>query len=202
MKRKDLTRIWTVLGLIIFYLTIEVFLRTRGVELNLSKFIYSGWRQYTASIFGILFGAPLFFIFLYLTKYFKKRLGGPTFLSSLPFAFGIETDLSDKLGRRFQIFFFTTFLAIPMVCQIYFLFNMIQGTVYFTGGAPFVSGLGHFLKPVPIHQIFAHDMFRYGENTGVSFIPFYQPWFFLIIEILLVIYFIKNIPGKGRKEFN
>jgi len=198
MKRKDLTRIWTILGVIILYLTIDVFLRTIGVNLNLSKFIYSEWKQYTSSIFGIIFGVPLFFVFLYLTKYFKRRLGGSTFLSSLPFAFGIETDLSDKLGRRYQIFFFTFFLAIPMVGQIYFFINMISGTVYFTKGASFVSGVNHFLEPVPIHQIFSHDMFRYGTNTGISFIPFYQPWFFLIIEVLLIIYFFKIILQKGR----
>ncbi len=198
MKRKDLTKIWTVLGLIMFYLTIDIFLRTKGVYLNLSELIYSEWNQHNASIFGIFFGVPLFFVLLYLTKYFRKRLGGYTFLSSLPFAFGIETDLSDRLGRQFQIFFFVIFLAVPMISQIYFFISMINGTVYFTGGASFVSGIDHLLKPVPIHQIFSNDMFRYGTNTGISFIPFYQPWFFLIIEVLLVNYFVKAVFMKRK----
>ena len=198
MSRKDLARIWTVLGMIVFYLTIEAFMRTRGVDLNLSKLIYSGWKHYSAAIFGILFGAPLMFIMLFLSRYHRKKLGDNGFLSSLPRAFNIQVNLAERIGRVYQVTFFTCFLVIPMVGQLYFLIHMIHGTVYYTGGIPFVSGLDHFLKPVPLQQIFAHDMFRYGNNTGPSFIPFYQPWFFLIIEIGLMIIFAKNF-FKRRK---
>lgn len=199
---RTLANLWTALGLALLYFSTNSCLRTITSPFALPGIDFRDTDTYVVSIFGILIGFPLLALILYVTNQYQKGFREPGLLHRLPVAFNLPIHGRRVAARIYQVLFLVLFLVYPMTVQAVLYAKLIKGTTFqnneagedckrFHNGAqgePYASRWEHFTQYQP-PSVLVTDCFRYGSTgKGVTFLPFWQPWGFLVIELALLYY--------------
>ncbi len=200
-----LSKIWTALGFALFYFSLSALLRsTQGPELPSP---FSRVHHLTVPVFGILFGAPLILLLLYVITLFQRGVREFGWLARLPVTLGLRLQSQQSTAQLCQGIFLTLFLLFPLYVQGHLFKELVQQEVWRKDDKSFVAqGLTHFTKKhIPFLAIFNEhsDDYRMGPKVrterkedehftdAVTFFPFWQPWIFLLLELYVVVMFIK-----------
>jgi len=203
MDKSTFTKIWSVVGLALCYVTLNAVLRTQGSEVFASGVDFSEVERFSATIYGMVLSLPLLACMIWLTGFYIARHPEQPSYYRLPSAFNLQVqDPSSeyRLGKHYQRFFLWMFLILPTLAQVHLLRKFFTGTVFARqGGEPHAVGWKeHLLQSEPLSVIFSNK-YLYGGEGGVTFFPFWEPWFFLICEGIVMFFFLKMIYRLYQK---
>ena len=209
--------LWTGNGLLTAYITFIVWASTISLGSNTNLHlpgleIETG--PYSAAIFGILLGAPLTLIQTRIAQQFDRTFRPKDFWSRFPLPFGFNKSRLGRFRKRVQAMFLVLFLLIPVAGQVHFFNKMVQGEVWSRKGndyTKFTKGIGHFTHRVHISVVltddYRHDVKKVDgesgegvlERKGVTFFPFWQPWFSFFLLAGVLTYFLSVIRRLIRR---
>ncbi len=129
MTLKQQNHLWSFLGLVCLYISIDFWLATQGGDVNLPSPISISVEDNAAAVYGLIMVIPTFFAFLYITAHIaninkKKRL------SRFPKPFNLEIDVKNNLDRKIMFFFFFIYLIVPMASIVHMENKMFKGTLF------------------------------------------------------------------------
>jgi len=186
VSQKQLSKIWTSIGVVLFYLSFNAWSRTQQWNISLPGIEFKTIGTYGAAIYGMLLCGVILWIELAVANLHAVRSGSQNWAARIPSVFDPQPDFAKIDSKIFQSLTSIGFLLFPIIAQIHFLDIVFLGTVTLKG-VPFTTGRRHPLVYVPLGQAFT-DKFRY--DTALSYLPFWEAWFFVLFEILLVLYLI------------
>ena len=193
MSDEALAKIWTTLGLASLYVSFNAFLRVQGSEIYLPGIDFSDAGRYPTAVYGL--GATVFpyFLLLYVTRIYVSTHGGGRWEPSLPVAFNLAIDPEARHGRAYQRWFALFFLVCPAVCRLLLLRKMFGGSVFRRDdkelvASGFVEHLFNYFSPtVILTNDFVIGSVTEDKIYGVTYFPFWQSWFFLLMEAGLLV---------------
>ncbi len=204
-QARSLTMMWSVLGLLLFFLTYAVWARTQGWPPLPGMPRLEEWGRHAVAFFGLLYGLPLIALSLTLVRIYQSQELKSGFLNRLPIAFSLPLYSPTPLRNRYQAVVFFLFLAFPLAGQVHFFGKMCRGKVYERSGwieTDIPTGIvGHLTSPVSLEKMFEgdRDVFRLDSDPGsITYFPFVQPWLFLILEMVLFIYLMLTVRQMIR----
>ena len=204
MSERTLGQIWTTLGLVSLYLSLNALLRVQGSEFFLPGINFEGAKHYSAAVYGLLATLLPYFLLLRATRIYAKLYQGRTWRSTIPIAFNLEIQPEQKYGRTYQRVFFFLFMVAPELFRLLLLRKiLVKGEVYEYGNEnSVVSGLiKHLTEYFPPSCSILGDNYRLGHHTeGITYFPFWGSWFLVIVEcgfILYLLYIIQSIFWPG-----
>ena len=204
MSERALGQIWTTLGLVSLYLSLNALLRLQGSEFFLPSATFEGAKHYSASVYGLLATLLPYFLLLRATRIYAKLYRGQTWRSTIPVAFNLEVQPEQKYGRTYQRIFFSLFLVAPELFRLLLLRKvLVRGEVYEYGNVdPVVSGLiEHLTKCFPPSRAILGNNYLLGDHKeGITYFPFWGSWFLVIVEagfVLYLLYIIQSICWPG-----
>jgi hypothetical protein len=211
MEKEELSRIWTIVGVLVLYLTINIWSKTQGWGVNLPNVLSIEKTSYTASVYGIILCAPLLIWLLLLSRSYALRFGGDTWSERIPPVF-VKLTSSSKESRRVRGAMFFLILFLPSFGQGHFFSKFLAGTAYCQdkkSGQEYcklsgnIVGAAHLARFASIQEG-ESGFFRYGDtnrDNAVDYYPFWGPWSFLIMELVILYLFISAsfaiFLGKG-----
>lgn len=192
MNDQAVSKVWSIMGLAITYLAINILLNTQGSEFYLpGPQLKESVGKYAASVYGvILIYVPLIFFFLLSIKHAKKHSINP-WSHRIPIAFNLEIDdMNDSLYKYYQIFFYFLFYMVPIYCCGHFIKKLLNGTVVdkSTWTKVAINPMEHLFKYSSFFEIFGNN---YQYDGMLTFFPFWQPWISLLFFVYLAYLFIK-----------
>ncbi len=197
---RTLTRLWTVMGLLTFYVSYNIYAQTQQWPTLLWKEL--SFDTYSVAVPGVLLGGFLLHTTILLTRLYPNPGMRPGLLNRLPLAFGLPLYAQTRLRRHYQTFFLVFFLLVPLAAQVHFYTKMCRGTVFLRGDSAdcveqagqkewSAAGWDHFRKFVPPGEAFG-DCYRLGSHK-VTFFPFWEPVLLLLFEIALFAHFCRML---------
>jgi hypothetical protein len=185
-----LTWIWTFLGLATASLSFNTWSQTQHWMLEVPGLRFTPPGEHAGdraiAIFGMFWGIPLLFLLLQVTRLYPQSARSGGLEDRLPVAFNISPARLGSTRHLYQWFFFAFFLLLPMAAQIHFFDRMREGeTCYDTVKKEAIS----IWKRVPVQQLRdkSWNRFKFDKTT---FYPGVEPWFFLILELVLLAFFL------------
>ncbi len=186
IPRSLITWLWTLLGIAVASLSFNTWSKTQGWLLEVPGLRFSTPGSGAAAIFGMLWGIPLFALFLQVTRLYRPSTRGTSLAERLPVAFDLSPAKLGSIRQVYQRFFFTVFLLMPMAAQIHF-FDRVGGGDSVTDRVAETEV--PIWKMVPFRQLLDEDRNRFNFN-GVTFYPGVEPWFLLVLELMLFVFFL------------
>ena len=189
--KSKLTTLWSAVGSIVLLISTNAVLRVQEAKIRLL------WPDFgdvvpsdAAAVYGMILGGLPLLLLLYLTFQYRKRFGGSGLASGLPIAYGAGIQPEIPSDRWYQYFFFFFFLVAPMAAQIHFARVAFRTSVYCRECEEtfFSKRLSHF-STEGWEKFFSND-YRFGDVNGPTFLPFWEPWFLLLLEATLLFGFI------------
>lgn len=128
-------KMWSYLGLLIFYLIIVFKSQIQGANLGLPGTTLEGP---PAALLGMGIVGPLYFLFLNLTRiYVRNRAGKEKWYERLPQFMSMEFNYFYKFGRWFQGCIVLFLFILPFIAQVDFFKRFLSGKVYYDKGKNF-----------------------------------------------------------------
>ncbi len=119
MDSKALTQIWTAIGVVLVFLTVDTWLLTQGGTALFSAPVLDK-RPVCASYYGVLSIAPLLIALSKIGRTFAARSRADAWHARIPVV-GLEgVDTASKEGRRYQCFFLLAFTVLPLFSLVHF----------------------------------------------------------------------------------
>lgn len=194
MNIQTLNKIWTVVATTSFYFMINIFIITQG-----GHFLFPGLKleeinPRSAAIYGTFFAVPVYLLALYLTLKFIYKKEAESGLEKLPIAFDIQLDFNDNLASKYQIFFFISYLVLPLYASGHFINKTLNGFVYDKVTSTIIaeSPTEHLFNYMPFFEILTSGN-QYRFQCEITYFPFWQTWLGIILTIICLILFIKII---------
>jgi hypothetical protein len=178
--------LWTILGLASLSLSFNTWSYTQGWHIDVPGIHFAISDTYTAAIYGILWGAPILALLLQATRLYPQSKRGDGLADRLPIAFDLNPAKLSSFRRLYQRFFFFFFLLVPMAAQVHFFNKMTEGTVMDHRTEASMSVWAW----VPWEQLLEDHRSRFYYNSGITFYPGVEPWFFLTVELALLVFFV------------
>lgn len=207
MSERALGQIWTTLGLVSLYLSLNALLRVQGSEFFLPGFTFENAERYSTAVYGLLATLIPYCLLLRVTQVYAKLYRGQSWRSSIPVAFNLGVQPERRHGGTYQGVFFSLFLLAPQVFRTLLLRKiLVRGGVYHRDSRRLVvsSVTQHLTCPFPIEVIWSNDYVFGSIEDGITYFPFWQSWLLMIIEVgfaLYLLYIIQSIfwPGPVRR---
>lgn len=178
--------LWTILGLATLNVSFNTWSVTQGWHIDLPGIHFAVDDTYAIAVYGILFGIPLFALLLQATRLYPRSKRGHGLADRLPVAFDLNPAKLGSFRQLYQKLFFTLFLLVPMAAQIHFFHKMTGGTIT---DRRTKAHLRSFWEWVPWRQLLDDHFNRFSYNDAITFYPGAEPWFFLIVELALLVFF-------------
>lgn len=202
MSERALVQIWTALGLISLYLSLNAIFRVQGTDFSLVGVNFKDAETYSAAVYGLLVPLLPYCFLLRVTQLYAKLYPGQTWRSTIPVAFNLEIQPEQKYGRTYQRIFLFLFIVVPEVCRLLFLRKIfLRGAVYERDtGYLVVSGfVEHLTKYFPPSRSILGNHYIFGHpDNGITYFPFWGSWFLVIVEFGLVLYLFYVIRSIHR----
>lgn len=164
------------------------------------------------ALLGLVLGTLGLFTNFVILEYFQQKAGRGDWFHRLPVPFGLRTIFSNPgFARMVQIASLIVFFALPIYYQGHFLNRASEGTVHRTIPRSNLPPLKFDLEITGLEHLshyfgFADSVFTgwYWLGTpgklGVSFFPFWQPWFFVITFFAVIALFFRTLLRLARIE--
>lgn len=203
MSERALGQIWTTLGLVSLYLSLNALLRVQGSEFFLPGFTFENAERYSTAVYGLLATLLPYGLLLRVTQLYTKLYRGQSWRSAIPVAFNLEIQPERRHGRTYQRIFFFLFLVAPELFRLLLLRKvLVRGNVYHRDSRCLVvSGImQHLTCPFPIEVIWG-NAYVFGDcEKGITYFPFWESWLLVIMEaglVLYLLYIIRSICWPG-----
>jgi len=121
-----------------------------------------------------------------LTALYADRTKGRHWPDRYPRFANLSFNTKSPEGKVAQSSSIAAFLVLPAILQIFFIAKFLEGTPY-RRTAKLPSGFAHLTHFVSLRDAFsgAYTYDRVGD-IAPSFAPFWEPWLFVIIEIVVM----------------
>ncbi len=185
MSQKDLTKFWGRLSVFLAIFSAATWATIQGLSPDFG--VTSDQRAQVAALFGLVVCVPLFLLCMWLANRFALQFGDGSWYTCIP-AYGQEDsfDYSKPEARMYIRISFVVFILFPLAAVTHFYLTFLEATVIEKlTGDPF--GKWNFVSP----EILFGDYYRYGENRGVTFFPFYEPLVITISYVWMWYFFLK-----------
>lgn len=182
MSKNDLTKVWQQVSKYMVIYALATWVVTQGGKLDLGVTI--GYAGNIAALFGFLVCTPLFWLSLWLLSQFIDSYGGASYFSRIP-QVGLEEELDfeNPASRMYQRLILFIFLIVPISSITHFYRKILSVPVYDKS----TNAVVDMWSPSPI-SVLVTDAYRFGENGGVTFFPFYQPLIMTILFAVIWVY--------------
>ena len=205
MPKESYAKIWTTIGLLSLYTSINMYLYIQGSELAFGYPDFSEVGKQSISLYAMLIFIPSFLMFLWVTfNYLKEHNNFKKWTEGFPIAFNLKLDPASKSGRKYQTFFFILFFVVPVILQVHSLKKFFQ-TPVFLNSKEYVlvadNFKSHLLNFEPFNKSFGNE-YRFGDfnDKPVTFFPAYESWAFFLLELLIFYLFIRFILKVSKKR--
>ena len=190
MTQEQLSKLWSAIGALLLYYTLNSYLATQGAEPVFPAPLLTKAREPIA-IFAILIGAPLLFLVASVGRVFASRAAGPS-LGRIPVLWFDKIDSDSPEGRWYQRLALTAFTMLPALSFLHFFRILTTAdvcasfptahkttawslTAFTTLNDP--ARLGGLLTrdPAPPHEMMCQG--------GVTFFPLVEPLALLLLIV-------------------
>ena len=204
MSERALGQIWTTLGLVSLYLSLNALFRLQGSEVFLSGATFEDAKHYSAAVYGLLATLLPYFLLLRVTRIYVKLYRGRTWQSTIPVAFNLEVQPEQKYGRTYQRIFFFLFLVAPQALRLLLLRKIfLYGQVFKRDSRELVADglINDLTNYIPPSCSFLGNHYALGHpEDGITYFPFWASWILVIVEcgfVLYLLYIIQSIFWPG-----
>ena len=206
MPKESYAKIWTTIGLLTLYTSLNTYLCTQGSELAFGYPDFSDMGTQSITLYAMLIFIPSFLTFLWITfNYLKEHGNFEKWTEGFPIAFNLKLDPKSFSGRKYQTTFFILFFIVPIILQVHSLKVFFRTPVFLNSKDYVVVAndfKSHLLNFEPFSKSFGNE-YRFGDFNGnsVTFFPAYESWTFLLLELLILFLFIKFIVKIFSKNY-
>jgi hypothetical protein len=186
MDQATLAKLWTVIGAVLFYFSVNVWSITQGGNLALPVSLLKEDKvtRYGASIYGLVVAGLLLVAEMLLTRLYAVRSGKIDWTERLPIAGALPLEMNRPEARWYQRILLTGFLLVPLCAQVVFATKFFSGTAY-KGTERWASGLEHLWRRCPVQLLVHPTAFIYDpqKDKALAYFPLVEPWAFLIFSV-------------------
>lgn len=210
MTKKAFNEIWTSIAVVALFVTLNSVLQTQGSELFFSFPKVNDADRNSVTVYGMLISVPLLFLLIKLSFIYSKEYGIKLWSTKFPIAFNRQIDQKHRLGKQYQRFSFFIFFVLPISLQYHLLKVFFNGCLFFNKtscnsiDSDYYSSYNckciskTFIEHLTNFQPFWcswKNQYAYGsspcqEKGEITFFPAYEAWFFLLVELGLLLYFL------------
>lgn len=198
MPKESYAKIWTTIGVLTLYCTLNMYLEIQGSEITFGYLDFSDMGKQSISLYAMLIFIPSFLMLLGVSfSFLKEHKNRSHWTHGFPVAFNLKLDSSSSSGKKYQIFFFILFFFVPVVLQYHNLKVFFRTPVYFKADPNIVIAndfKSHLLNFEPFKKSFGNE-YGFGDSNDnpVTFFPAYESWIFLLLELLIIYWFVRYL---------
>lgn len=177
MSNKDLANTWKKLSIFLVLYAAATWAVTQGISPDFGVTIDQ--RRQIAALLGLVICMPLYMLCLWFAGRYVTTFGGTSWYSRLP-PIGLEDelDVSTPEARMYQRISLVVFVIFPLAAVTHFFLIFLDAPVLELSTNEPIS-MWDMVSPMVLFQ----DYYRYGEDMGVTFFPFYEP---IVLTLLFV----------------
>lgn len=165
MTQAALTKLWTAVGAVLAFLTIDTWLLTQGGTSLFDAPVLDD-REVPAAYFASLVIGALLALVCNIGRLFAKRSPEDRWYARLPVVWLDDLDAMSKEGRRYQIFFLAAFVVLPALSLAHFNDKVLgSGRVVSTVTKADPKVVSLFYIP-PLSEILTFGIFRNAYCLG------------------------------------
>jgi hypothetical protein len=169
------------------------------------------------ALYGVLLCGPLLIVLCIIVHLYAARSAEKKWLDRFPRFGDFTLDTSRAEAKAFQVIAIFLFLLLPLVGVGHFQNKMLSGSVFEkqepcpqTGkpclaDRPAISGwremLFHAPKLASANRRLVYDP-DLSKDIAPSFIPIWEPWAFLVLSFVTILFGIWSLLGVFQPRFN
>jgi hypothetical protein len=120
MPKDSYAKIWTTIGVLTLYCTLNMYLEIQGSEITFGYPDFSQVGKQSISLYAMLIFIPSFLMFLLVSfSFLKEHKNKSHWTDGFPVAFNLKLHPSSSFGKKYQIFFFIIFFFVPVLLQFH-----------------------------------------------------------------------------------
>jgi hypothetical protein len=189
MSPAQLRKLWTVVGTILVFYSLNAWLVSQGVN-SIFKVALVDSRPRFESLFAIPACSVLLILLCHIGLAYARAVSADFWHARMPVVWLDDLDTGTLNGKLYQGFFAVVFLLVPGAALIHFL-QKVASTNLVRDGQTLNA---HFFDWVPLKELYAHSYaLGNGVETGtppkvstVAFWPDGEPILFLMLVILAI----------------
>ncbi|MCG8454778.1 MAG: CHAT domain-containing protein [Holophagales bacterium] len=217
-ERPALTKAFSWLGVVTANVAVNLWAQSQSGP-QLPGFSFENMHEQTAPLFGVLFVAPLLLLMLYVLLRYQRLSREPGLYFRFPIAFGFPISPNRTLASAFQATMLVCLVAIPVFSQVHFMRLLYHEEIWEKRDPDKVYShkWKHLTEPISPWILFSdeRDDYRLGprkseakgpdpceryETCAVTVFPFWQPWFYVVMEFVVAGMFLSFLWGIWGRE--
>lgn len=169
-------------GSVLFYLTFNLVSFSQKWDLSIPGIDFKNADYAAAAYYGILLCGPILTVQLFITQRYVQVAKSNLWAQRIPTFFDPPPNFSARDAKFLQLTLYVAFVLFAEIGQVHFLDKFFKGNAKY-GAQVITPGFSKLTTFFSLSQAF-DDAYKY---YGYTYFPFWEPWLFLVGEVLLLL---------------